>query len=190
MRRTRTILGATGSIGRSSIAVALAYRKEIRVEAVVGGRDAEALAWGARTLGTSFAALAFTAGLALPDMKVPIASALRHHGRLAMALPRLDLAAIGRLSFEAADEARFPCLALARAALRTGGAMPTILNAANEIAVAAFLAGQIDFYAISEKVELVCSTFSGRRMATPATISEALAIDEEAREAARQFMPG
>lgn len=133
---------------------------------------------------------AVTAGLALPDMKVPIANALRHHERLAMALPRLDLAAIGRLSFEAADEARFPCLALARAALRAGGAMPTILNAANEIAVAAFMAGQIKFYAISEKVELVCSTFSGRRMAAPATISEALAIDEEAREAARQLMPG
>ncbi|MBZ6076919.1 1-deoxy-D-xylulose-5-phosphate reductoisomerase [Microvirga puerhi] len=132
---------------------------------------------------------AVTAGLALPDMRVPIANALRHHERLVMPLPRLDLASIGRLSFEEADEARFPCLALARAALRAGGAMPTILNAANEIAVAAFMAGKIGFYAISEKVEFVCSSFSGRRLAAPATISDALAIDEEARDAARQLIP-
>src|SRR5688572_7709174 len=59
---------------------------------------------------------AVTAGLALPDMKVPIANALRHHGRLRMDLPRLDLAAIGRLSFDRPDEGRFPCLSLAIAA--------------------------------------------------------------------------
>ena len=123
------------------------------------------------------------------DRVVPIANALRHRERLAMALPRLDLAAIGRLSFERADETRFPCLALARAALRAGGAMPTILNAANEIAVAAFMAGKIGFYAISEKVETVCSIFSGRNMTAPASISDALAIDGEAREAARQLLP-
>ncbi|QFU16413.1 1-deoxy-D-xylulose-5-phosphate reductoisomerase [Microvirga thermotolerans] len=132
---------------------------------------------------------AVTAGLALPDMKVPIANALRHRERLAMALPRLDLASIGRLSFEEADETRFPCLALARAALRAGGAMPTVLNAANEIAVAAFMGGRIGFYAISEKVETVCSIFSGRNLTAPATIAEALAIDEEAREAARRLVP-
>jgi len=132
---------------------------------------------------------AVTAGLALPDMKVPIANALRHHERLPMALPRLDLAAIGRLSFERPDEARFPCLSLARAALQTGGAMPTILNAANEIAVEAYMAGHIGFYAISDIVEDVCSTFSGRNIAAPATVSDALAFDEEAREAARQLVP-
>lgn len=132
---------------------------------------------------------AVTAGLALPDMKVPIANALRHHERLAMDLPRLDLAAIGRLSFERADETRFPCLALARAALQAGGAMPTILNAANEIAVEAFMAGKIGFYAISEKVDQVCSAFSGRNLPAPATIADALAIDGEAREAARRLMP-
>jgi 1-deoxy-D-xylulose-5-phosphate reductoisomerase len=133
---------------------------------------------------------AVTAGLARPDMRIPIANALRHHERLATDLPRLDLAAIGRLTFETADEVRFPCLALARAALRAGGAMPTILNAANEIAVDAFMAGRIGFYGISEKVEQVCSTFSKRSIPAPATISDALAIDEEAREAARGFMPG
>jgi 1-deoxy-D-xylulose-5-phosphate reductoisomerase len=128
---------------------------------------------------------AVTAGLALPDMKVPIANALRHHERLRMDLPRLDLAAIGRLTFELPDEARFPCLSLAKSALRAGGAMPTILNAANEIAVEAYMAGHIGFYAISEIVESVCSTLSGRRIAAPATVLEALAIDEEAREGAR-----
>jgi 1-deoxy-D-xylulose-5-phosphate reductoisomerase len=132
---------------------------------------------------------AVTAGLALPDMKVPIANALRHHERLRMDLPRLDLAAIGSLSFERPDEARFPCLSLAKAALQAGGAMPTILNAANEIAVEAYMAGHIGFYAISETVESVCSTFSARKIAAPATVSDALAIDEEARQAARELIP-
>ncbi|MBJ6126718.1 1-deoxy-D-xylulose-5-phosphate reductoisomerase [Microvirga splendida] len=130
-----------------------------------------------------------TAGLALPDMKVPIANALRGDGRLRMELPRLDLAAIGRLSFERPDEARFPCLSLAKAALRAGGAMPTILNAANEIAVEAYMAGAIGFYDISEIVEKVCSTFSGRQMSTPSTVAEALAIDQEARQTARRLIP-
>ena len=132
---------------------------------------------------------AVTAGLALPDMKVPIANALRHHERLRMDLPRLDLAAIGRLSFERPDEARFPCLSLAKAALQAGGAMPTILNAANEIAVEAYMAGHIGFYAISEIVESVCSTFSGRKIAAPATVSDALAIDEEARAGGARLIP-
>ena len=132
---------------------------------------------------------AVTAGLALPDMKVPIANALRHCERLPMALPRLDLAVIGRLSFEKPDEGRFPCLSLAKAALKAGGAMPTILNAANEIAVEAFMAGAINFYDISESVERVCSIFSRRNIASPASVSEALAIDREAREATRQLMP-
>jgi 1-deoxy-D-xylulose-5-phosphate reductoisomerase len=132
---------------------------------------------------------AVTAGLALPDMKVPIANALRNQSRLRMDLPRLDLAAIGRLSFERPDEARFPCLSLAKAALAAGGALPTILNAANEIAVEAYMAGRIGFYDISEMVGRVCSTFLGRNIAAPATVADALAIDEEARGAARQFLP-
>jgi len=132
---------------------------------------------------------AVTAGLALPDMKVPIANALRNEGRLRMELPRLDLAAIGRLSFERPDEDRFPCLSLAKAALRAGGAMPTILNAVNEIAVEAYMAGAIGFYDISEMVEMVCSTSSGRQISAPSTIAEALAIDQEARETARRLIP-
>jgi len=132
---------------------------------------------------------AVTAGLALPDMKVPIANALRHDRRLKMDLPRLDLAAIGRLSFDRPDEARFPCLALAKAALKAGGAMPTILNAANEVAVEAYMADLIGFYHISETVNEICSIFFGRRLAAPATVEEALAIDEEARQAARRLFP-
>ncbi|MBD2748923.1 1-deoxy-D-xylulose-5-phosphate reductoisomerase [Microvirga sp. BT688] len=132
---------------------------------------------------------AITAGLALPDMKVPVANALRGARRLRMELPRLDLAAIGRLSFERPDEDRFPCLSLAKAALRAGGAMPTILNAANEIAVEAYMADAIGFYDISEIVERVCSTFSGRQILTPSTVTEALAIDQEARETARRLIP-
>jgi len=132
---------------------------------------------------------AVTAGLALPDMKVPIANALRRQGRLKMDLPRLDLAAIGRLSFERPDEERFPCLSLARAALRAGGAMPTILNAANEIAVESYMADHIRFYDISEIVERICSTFSGRRISAPATVAEALGIDREARQVTRQLIP-
>ncbi|WP_201834111.1 1-deoxy-D-xylulose-5-phosphate reductoisomerase [Microvirga zambiensis] len=132
---------------------------------------------------------AVTAGLALPDMKVPIANALRHRERLQMDLPRLDLAAIGRLSFDRPDEERFPCLSLAKAALKAGGAMPTVLNAANEIAVEAYRAGRIRFYDISEMVESVCSTFSGRRLSAPAIVADALEIDREAREAAMGLMP-
>ncbi len=132
---------------------------------------------------------AVTAGLALPDMKVPIANALQGEGRLRMELPRLDLAAIGRLSFERPDEDRFPCLSLAKAALRAGGAMPTILNAANEIVVEAYIAGAIEFYDISEIVERVCSTFSGRRILTPASVAEALAIDQQVRATTRKLIP-
>ena len=133
---------------------------------------------------------ALTAGLALPDMKVPIANALRDGGRLAMDLPRLDLAAIGHLSFEKPDETRFPCLSLAKAALVSGGAMPTILNAANEIAVEAYMAGHIGFYDVSKIVETVCSILMRRNVGAPATVADALAIDDEARQAARRLVAG
>jgi 1-deoxy-D-xylulose-5-phosphate reductoisomerase len=131
---------------------------------------------------------ALTAGLALPDMKVPIANALRDGKRLAMDLPRLDLAAIGHLSFEKPDETRFPCLSLAKAALASGGAMPTILNAANEIAVEAYMAGHIGFYDVSKIVETVCSILMRRNVGAPATVADALAIDDEARQVARRMI--
>jgi 1-deoxy-D-xylulose-5-phosphate reductoisomerase len=85
------------------------------------------------------------AQLGLPDMRIPIAVALAHPERLPLDLPRLDLPKLERLDFEAPDRARFPALDLAYAALRADEAAPAVLNAANEVAVAAFLAGRIGF---------------------------------------------
>jgi 1-deoxy-D-xylulose-5-phosphate reductoisomerase len=85
------------------------------------------------------------AQLGLPDMRVPIAVAIAHPERVALDLPRLDLAALGRMDFEEPDRKRFPCLDLAYAALAGSEAGPAVLNAANEVAVAAFLAGRIAF---------------------------------------------
>ena len=107
-----------------------------------------------------------------------------------MDLPRLDLAAIGRLTFERPMRTRFPCLSLAKAALRDGGAMPAVLNAANEIAVAAFMAGQIGFYAISRRWLRVFARLFRRKLPAPATVADALAIDREARETARRLIVG
>jgi 1-deoxy-D-xylulose-5-phosphate reductoisomerase len=128
---------------------------------------------------------AVTAGLAPPDMKIPIANALQGAQRLQMRQARLDLAAISRFTFEPVDEDRFPCLGLARSALKAGGAAPTVLNAANEIAVGAFLAGQIGFYGISEMVDAVSSALTRRFSQAPSSVEEALTIDEEARRLAR-----
>ncbi|MDJ0866812.1 MAG: 1-deoxy-D-xylulose-5-phosphate reductoisomerase [Myxococcota bacterium] len=89
------------------------------------------------------------AQLGLPDMRVPIAVALAHPERLPLDLPRLDLARIARLDFEAPDAKRFPCLELAYRALDGGEAAPAVLNAANEVTVAAFLEGAIPFPAIA-----------------------------------------
>lgn len=93
------------------------------------------------------------AQLGTPDMRTPIAFTLAWPERMATPAPSLDLAAIGRLTFEAPDFARFPALNLARQALQTGGGAPTILNAANEVAVAAFLEGRIGFLDIARIVE-------------------------------------
>ena len=95
------------------------------------------------------------AQLAGADMRTPISFALAWPERLHWADTRLDLAAIGQLSFEAVDMQRFPCFALARQALRDGGAAPAILNAANEVAVAAFLQGKIGFTRIAAVVDTV-----------------------------------
>jgi 1-deoxy-D-xylulose-5-phosphate reductoisomerase len=126
---------------------------------------------------------AVTAGMAAPDMRVPIADCLAHGAadglRLAIETARLDLARARELTFEAPDEARFPCLRLARAALADGGGASTILNAANEIAVEAFIAGRMTFADIPALVEETCEKL-GRRGA-PGSVAEALAIDDEAR---------
>ena len=93
------------------------------------------------------------AHLGSPDMRTPIAYALGWPGRAAAPTKRLDLAEVGRLTFEAPDESRFPALRLAREALDRGGGCPTVLNAANETAVHAFLAGRIRFLDIAATVE-------------------------------------
>ncbi|CAA7620462.1 1-deoxy-D-xylulose 5-phosphate reductoisomerase [Magnetospirillum sp. LM-5] len=93
------------------------------------------------------------AQLGSPDMRTPIAYALGWPRRIPAPSPRLDLAAIGTLTFESPDPVRFPALALARRALQSGGAAPTVLNAANEIAVQAFLTGALSFLGIARLVE-------------------------------------
>lgn len=122
-----------------------------------------------------------SAGLALPDMRVAAAHCLGVDGRLQAPPTRfLDLATTAPLVFERPDLRRFPALGLARAAMEEGGAKPAILNAANEIAVAAFLAGRIPFPAIAALVETVCGS-SAAMVAAPADVAEALAIDQDAR---------
>lgn len=95
------------------------------------------------------------AQMGTPDMRIPIAYALAWPERIETPCARLDLEAIGNLSFEDADLERFPALGLAWAALRAGGSAPCILNAANEIAVAAFIAGQVGFLDIADVVAAV-----------------------------------
>ena len=122
--------------------------------------------------------------LSMPDMRIPTAHCLGWPKRLAWQAPGLDLAAIGSLSFEAPDLQRFPALRLARAALEAGGAAPTVLNAANEVAVAAFLARRIGFTGIPALVERVLEKTVSDRFSTPQTVNEAVAIDHIARERA------
>ncbi|MEW9856918.1 1-deoxy-D-xylulose-5-phosphate reductoisomerase [Novosphingobium sp. M1R2S20] len=118
------------------------------------------------------------------DMRVPIASALAWPRRMDTPCSRLDLASIGELTFRAPDEIRFPATRLAREAAEAGGAAPAILNAANEVAVAAFLAGQIAFTRIAAGVENVLSSYAAP---APASLSDVLAIDREARIHAREM---
>ena len=129
---------------------------------------------------------AMVAGLSMPDMRIPIAYCLGWPARMAWDAPRLDLAAIGSLNFEPPDLERFPALAIARAALEAGGAAPTILNAANEIAVEAFLARRIGFPGIPALVERTLEQMSG--VPEPATVNEAVAIDHNARRIASNLL--
>lgn len=119
------------------------------------------------------------------DMRVPIASALAWPARMDTPCAPLDLAAIGQLTFRAPDEVRFPATRLARSAVIEGGAAPATMNAANEIAVAAFLGGQIAFTRIVQSVEDVLSR---NAMPAPACLDDVIAIDAEARARARELM--
>lgn len=116
------------------------------------------------------------------DMRIPIAHTLAWPCRMATTSPRLDLAALGRMEFEEPDEVRFPALRLARESLRAGGAAPTILSAANEIAVEAFLGCGIGFLDIARVVESVMQAI-GHQPAD--TLEAVLHWDQEARRAAR-----
>jgi 1-deoxy-D-xylulose-5-phosphate reductoisomerase len=113
------------------------------------------------------------------DMRVPIASCLAWPQRMDTPLSPLDLAAIGELTFFPPDEARFPATRLAREAIRAGGSAPAILNAANEVAVAAFLAGQIRFTRIAAIVEETLQRSNDAPR--PASLDEVLAVDQSAR---------
>ena len=120
------------------------------------------------------------------DMRVPIASCLAWPERMETPLGPLDLAAIGELTFHAPDEERFPATRLAREALAAGGAAPAILNAANEVAVAAFLAGHLRFTRIAALVE---ETLQRSPLgAAPASLEDVLAIDQSARLEARRLL--
>jgi 1-deoxy-D-xylulose-5-phosphate reductoisomerase len=121
------------------------------------------------------------AQLGPPDMRVPIAYALAWPNRIPTPCASLDLVALARLDFEAPDLERFPALLLARRALEAGGAAPAILNAANEVAVASFLAREIGFLDIATLVGEVLACYDPP---APATIVEVLAVDAEAREVA------
>lgn len=130
-----------------------------------------------------------SAGMAIPDMRVAAAHCLGVDGRLDAPESRfLDLATCTPLIFERPDLARFPALRLAMAALAEGGAAPAILNAANEIAVAAFLARQIPFWAIPALVEAVCAQPGGQGRQAPDSVAAALAIDHDARNRTRLLL--
>ncbi|MFG1262579.1 1-deoxy-D-xylulose-5-phosphate reductoisomerase [Xanthobacter aminoxidans] len=128
-----------------------------------------------------------TAGLALPDMCVPIAHCLAYPERVATSCRKLDLVALGRLSFEAPDVSRFPALALAREVLKQGGMAATVLNAANEIAVAAYLEGRIGFYGITDIVGATLDRINGGP--APSSIADALEADQLARRTASGLLP-
>jgi 1-deoxy-D-xylulose-5-phosphate reductoisomerase len=117
------------------------------------------------------------------DMRVPIAHTLAWPDRMATPMKPLDLVTIGRLDFEAPDADRFPALRLARDALEAGGAAPAILNAANEVAVSAFLDGRIGFLEIAA---IVADTMARYQPEAPDTLDAVLAVDAEARAVARR----
>lgn len=127
------------------------------------------------------------AQLGTPDMRTPIAHTLAWPERMETPCERLNLAEIGRLDFEEPDIERFPAIRLARSAMEVGGARPAILNAANEDAIAAFLAGRIGFLDIVKIVEKVLDSYAPD---APDSLDDVFAIDEAARARTQREMEG
>src|SRR5487761_14529 len=125
------------------------------------------------------------AQLGSPDMRTPIANTLGWPQRIPAPSPRLDLAKLARLTFEAPDPLRFPALRLARAAMGAGGGAPCVLIAANEVAVAAFLDRRIGFLEIAEIVERSLDLLPDRQING---LDDVIALDREARAAAAGFV--
>jgi 1-deoxy-D-xylulose-5-phosphate reductoisomerase len=130
------------------------------------------------------------AQLGSPDMRIPIAHCLAWPERMAGPAPRLDLAQLGALTFEEPDLARFPALKMARQALEAGGAAPTVLNAANEVAVDEFLAGRLGFAGIAALVGATLEAAPQRGLTRePASADEALLVDHNSRLLAHGLLP-
>ncbi|WP_339826013.1 1-deoxy-D-xylulose-5-phosphate reductoisomerase [uncultured Parasphingorhabdus sp.] len=125
------------------------------------------------------------AQLGSPDMRIPIASALAWPDRMTTNCEPLNLADIGRLDFELPDEDRFPATKIARAAITAGGAKPAMLNAANEVAVAAFLKRAVQFLDITEIVTRLLDSYSPPE---PSELADIFAIDKEARVRTEQLV--
>ncbi len=125
------------------------------------------------------------AQMGLPDMRTPIGFALTWPERRSLPLPSLDLTTVAKLTFEAPDTERFPCLRLAYEALRAGGGVPAALNGANEIAVEAFLKERIAFTDIATVVEEVMGQAPTGKIGS---LAEALSVDRESRIKAREAM--
>ena len=130
------------------------------------------------------------AQLGSPDMRIPISHCLAWPTRMGTPAPRLDLARIATLTFEAPDPVRFPALALARRALAAGGGAPTVLNAANEIAVREFVGRRLEFGGIPALVEATLDAAERRgETAEPQSVEDAVAIDHNARRLAVDLLP-
>ncbi|MGH8482304.1 MAG: 1-deoxy-D-xylulose-5-phosphate reductoisomerase, partial [Nevskiaceae bacterium] len=124
------------------------------------------------------------AHLGQPDMRVPIAHALAYPERWESGVSGLKLAELGRLNFQAVDLRRFPCLGLARDALRAGGILPNVLNAANEVAVEAFLAGRLAFTRIAQVIAGTLEAAGSAQLPGDETLEAVLEVDAWARRTA------
>jgi 1-deoxy-D-xylulose-5-phosphate reductoisomerase len=164
MNKGLELIEAARLFGLPSAAIAVLVHPQSVIHGMVHYRDGSVLAQ-----------------LGSPDMRVPIAHALAWPKRLATPARRLDLAALGRLDFEAPDPVRFPALRLAREALEAGGGAPCVLNAANEVAVAAFLDGRLGFLDIAATVNHVLQLLG---TAPADTLAAVLELDARARAAA------